>query len=186
MRLTTLFFGMIFPFLFLSSAQAGFIEIGATGSYRSSYVNEYNYSKTQALTGSLAYYFWEMSAIEVSYTNGTNQTFGRTITNEDYIATTTFEFVGVDLVLSLAGKQAPFRPYFKIGGSYQRKKISYEQGYFSPFIQEVYGFAPTVGAGFKLMLTEALAFKLGGDAWGSPDNTNRFDLAASAGLSWLF
>lgn len=169
-----------------SFARAGFVEIGASGSYRSSYVNEFNYSKTQALTGSVAYYFWEMSALELSYTSGVNQTFGRTANNDSYIATTHFEIAGIDLILSLAGRQAPFRPYFKIGASYQRKTILFEQSYFPAYSRDISGFAPTVGAGFKLMMTETLALKIGADAWSSPEETSRFDIAATAGLSWLF
>lgn len=167
-------------------ADAGFFEVGASGSYRSSYVNEFNYSRTQALTGTVAYYFWEMSALEFSYTSGTNQTFGRTANDQSYIATTEFELFGADLILSLAGRQAPFRPYFKFGGSHQRKRITFEQSYFPAYVEKIEGFAPTVGAGFKLMMTEALALKMGGDAWASPDRTNRFDVAATVGLSWLF
>jgi hypothetical protein len=172
--------------LFSMVSRAGFVEIGASGQYRSSYVNEFNYSRTQALTASLAYYFWEMSAIEFSYTNGVNQTFGKTANDENFIATTTFELAGADLILSLAGRQAPFRPYFKVGASYQRKKITFEQTYFPTYTREIYGWAPTVGAGFKLMVTQSLSLKIGCDAWASPEETNRFDFAASAGFSWLF
>ena len=183
MRQLCVFVGILLTSL---HSTAGFIEIGSSGQYRSSYVNEFNYSRTQALTGSLAYYFWEMSAIEFSYTNGVNQTFGKTANDENFIATTTFELAGADIILSLAGKQAPFRPYFKVGVSYQKKKIRFEQTYFPDYVREIFGWAPTFGAGFKLMMTDTLALKIGMDAWASPEESNRFDFAASAGFSWLF
>ena len=162
------------------------MEIGSTAQYRTSYVNEFNYSRTQAISASIAYYFWEMSAIEISYTNGVNQSFIRTTLDENFIVTTMFDLAGADLILSLAGRQAPFRPYFKVGASYQQKKIRFEQTYFPVYSEEIYGWAPTAGAGFKLMMTDSLALKIGADAWASPEQTNRFDFAASAGFSWLF
>ncbi|MGE3975593.1 MAG: outer membrane protein [Bdellovibrionales bacterium] len=181
---------LISCFLLLSStnALAGFVEVGASGSYRYTTVDEFNYSKTQSLTGSVAYYFWELSALEFSYTDGTNMTYGKTATNETYIATTRFQLTGLDLVISFAGRQDPFRPYIKFGGAYQRKKLTYEQGYFTPVERTSEGFAPTAGAGFKLAITQEFAIKLGADAWTSPisETPIRYDFAASAGISWLF
>jgi hypothetical protein len=174
--------------LSLNQAKAGFIEIGASGSYRYTTVDEFNYSKTQSITGSFAYYFWEMSALELSYTDGTNMTFGKTASNESYIATTRYQLMGLDLVISFAGRQDPFRPYIKFGGAYQKKKLLYEQGYFAPVERLSEGFSPTVGAGFKLAITQEFAIKIGADAWSSPINESpiRYDFAASAGVSLLF
>lgn len=175
--------------LFLSAkAEAGYTELSVSGSYRTSTIDQYNYSKVQSITGGVAYYFWENSAIELNYTDGFGQYFGNTTYTGRYVYTTYFQLFGADLILSFGGKQSPFRPYVKFGGAQQKKKIIYEQAFFAPVTTEVSGVSPTVGAGFKLFFTENFAFKIGADAWTTPngDGQDKFDIAASAGLSWLF
>jgi len=173
---------------FSSYSFAGFVELGTNISYRTSTIDEFNKSITESYTASLAYYFWEMSAFEFSYTNGNNRTHGRTSTSESYEVDTNFELVGLDLIISFAGKQAPFRPYIKFGGAYQKKRSTYRQGYFSPYTKESEGVSPTAGGGFKIMLTEQFALKAGVDMWTSPmsEAPVRYDMAASAGISWIF
>src|SRR4051812_28929209 len=121
---------ILLPLLLVGSqAFAGYVEISATGSYRTNTDNDYTYQRTQTLSGSVAYYFWEMSALELSYTDAINRSWGRTaISASDYIETSRIRLYGLDLIISLSGKQASFRPYIKVGGAQQLKTWIYEEG----------------------------------------------------------
>lgn len=175
-------------FLTTSFAHAGYFEISATGSYRTNTVNDYTYSRTQSLTGSVAYYFWEMSALEFSYTDALSRSYGRTpISGQDYVETSRVRLVGADLVISFAGRQSAFRPYIKIGGADQQKTWIYEEGLVNTRV-DTQGFSLTGGFGFKFLLSDNFAIKAGVDAWSNPLSEPKriIDYAANAGISWMF
>ncbi len=170
---------------------AGFIEIGGSGNYRISQLNEDNYQKSLSYTGSISYYFWEMSALELSYTQGTQVSVLKISDTDSKTTTTTyFEMSGLDLVLTLADKQSIFLPYIKGGGAYIVKKMESQVEGFAPKpAQPVYGAVPSAGVGFKIKLTQALSFKAGVDGWRSPPGNSKkaiWDYAGRAGLSWMF
>lgn len=174
-------------FLTCSSALAGYFEVGLSASYRQTNVNEFNYSTTQTLTGDISYYFWEYSAVELSYTNGRSLT----VSQPSYQATADFQLAGADFVFTLAEKEATFRPYVKIGVAYQKKKIVYVQSGTDPVVYATEGPSPSVGFGFRLGVTQTFAIKAGLDAWTSPltkssDEKVTYDTAARVGVSWLF
>ncbi|HEX4925391.1 MAG TPA: OmpA family protein [Bdellovibrionales bacterium] len=174
--------------VFSGNARAGYVEISATGSYRTNTVNEYTYSRTQSVTSSVAYYFWEMSALEISYTDALSRSYGRTpISGQDYVETSRVRLFGADLVLSFAGRQSSFRPYIKIGGADQQKTWIYEEGLVNTRV-DTQGFSLTGGFGFKFLLSDHFAIKAGVDAWSNPlSEPNRIvDYAANAGISWMF
>src|ERR1700677_1122451 len=53
-----------------ASAFAGFFEVGASANYRYSGYDANNYVLSLAYTATASYYFGEMCALELNYTNG--------------------------------------------------------------------------------------------------------------------
>ncbi len=176
----------------LASAQAGYMEVGMNGNYRKAYLDEVNTSEAQALSGSVAYYFGAMSALEASYTYGSAKTELKFPDRPDQITTVNYELGGLDLVITLAGPDAPIRPYVKGGGAYIiRKDTSFRTGG-----QEVVvsgqsgrdtGLVPSAGAGFKISIAKLISLKFGVEGWAAtPRNTNLWDVMYRAGVSVMF
>jgi hypothetical protein len=185
--------GLFALFICLSTieASAGLFEIGVSGSYRRSNLDEVNFTETTSITGSYSWYFMEMSALEFSYTQGLSKVNtalqGGSINQKTQ---TEFTLIGVDFVLSLGGRQSSFRPYLKLGGVHVSRKILVSSDLFSPeTIEPEDGIAPSAGIGVKLVLDKQLAIKLGVDAWTTPigqDTPVEYDYAGRAGISWIF
>lgn len=162
------------------------MDLGISGSYRKSFITEANTTVTESYTGSLAYYFWEYSALELSYTTGVSKA-----VTPNYEALSTFQMSGLDLIITFASKDAPFRPYVKLGGAYQKKRIQYKQVGFATDTQEQEGPSPSAGLGFRIALSQTFGIKAGVDTWTSPLSKDpnekiTYDFAARAGVSWLF
>lgn len=172
-------------------AWAGFIELGASANYKFSSFDENNTAQTISYTGSIAYYFWEQCALEVSYTSGYSKQVSQASINDDkYVIEDNFDMGSLDLVLSLAGKEAALQPYIKLGGGYMVKErfIKVNNG---PKLSasEVEGLVPSAGIGIKFALTNTFSIKVGVDAWSSPlDNNDKraIDYSGRAGVSWMF
>ncbi len=176
-----------------SSAWAGFLELSALGSYRKSSVNDDNFSETRSFTGSIAWYFLEQSAIELSYTKGFVKTQSQELNGvvlEPVTSITNFTMYGADIVFSFAPRDAFFRPYIKGGISYLEKSLETESGGVI-FTAEQDGQFVTGGAGFKLSITKTFAIKIGYDVWHGPlqaeeDEDETTDNALRGGITWLF
>jgi outer membrane protein W len=185
----------VFSSLVCSVAHAGFIEIGGSGSYRRSNIAADTVDESKSISGSLSYYFSEASALELSYTEGTNR---RDIAKDSPTAHLThlyYSSIGLDFVYTFGSRESGFRPYVKAGGNYFLKKRVVDQqkqnGIWgdATVIETEPALVPTAGLGFKLGLTEQLSLKAGVDAWSSqPLDQEPFliDFAGRAGLSWLF
>jgi outer membrane protein W len=176
---------LLFVILFCSlPAKAGYFEIGGSGSYRKTSQDKDNYSVFKSITGSVAYYFWELSALEVSYTRA------RQDENYTTYSSTVFqEIFETDFIFTLATRKSTFQPYIKVGAAYQVKKSEYKQPNTSPTpLPTVRGWGPSGGIGFKFMMNENLALKAGIDIWSSPLNQDpvTYDYAFRGGLSVLF
>lgn len=140
-------------------------------------------------TGSLSYYFWEMSALELSYTEGTQVVVLSIPGDNKNVVTTQFRIIGGDLVLTLADKDSLLQPYVKVGGAYMTKKITREiQTVGSDHLDAPSGLVPSAGVGFKIKISQGLSIKVGVDAWTSPPEKKpvTVDYAGRAGISWLF
>lgn len=175
-------------------AHAGVVELGVTGNYRRSTINEKNYQESLSYTGSLSYYFWEMSALEFSYTNGSSQVSVKATSSDPrQIIQTDFELMGMDLVITMASRKSAIQPYIKMGGAYIKKKIILKPGddpndFEAQEIGSPEGLVPSGGIGLKIRLTDTFSFKVGVDAWTSPLNEEPIttDWAGRAGISMLF
>lgn len=187
---------LIFALFFAASAaHAGFIEVGASGSYKRSNIDGTSFDESQSLTGSLAYYFDESSALELSYTDGSNRRVigeGQTV---GHVTNMYYKMVGLDFVLTIGGREATIRPYIKLGGVYIMEKRIVDQyrdasGTYAPNeIKDNPALVPSGGIGFKLQLSQNWSLKVGAEAWTSrplsEDNVT-IDYAGRAGLSFMF
>lgn len=172
-----------------SQAFAGFVELGISGNYRKSSIDRDNYQESLSYTGSLTYYFWEMSALEFSYTNGVSNAVVHPVGDSRTNTITGFELMGLDFILTLAEREAILQPYVKVGGAYIKKKIiKRTQGLDDRDGGSSEGLVPSAGLGFKVKLTKELSLKVGVDAWTSPPKQQPVivDLAGRVGLSWMF
>lgn len=175
---------LLFILLVSAQAHAGYFEISASGSYRKTTYDENNYSVYRSGTGSVAYYFWELSALEISYTRARSDE-----TKTDYKARSYVTFYGADLIFTLASKKSLFQPYIKVGAAYQDKNGTYKQlNQDVVALPEVKGWAPSGGFGFKFIIGQHVAIKAGIDAWSSPLSQDdvTYDYAGRLGLSFIF
>lgn len=172
-------------------AWAGFIELGSSVNYRSSRYDSDNYIESLSFTGTFSYYFLEMCAWELNYTSGYSKqvTKGEGVGEVQTTVEDRIEMISMDLVLSFASRQDPFRPYIKLGAGYLTKQRFRKHGddprdAFKP----QRGIVPSAGVGLAISLTKELSLKFGVDAWTSPMDVEPVvvDYAGRAGISWLF
>jgi outer membrane protein W len=177
-------------------AHGGYFEVGASGNYRKSNIDQNAYDESGSLTGSMSYYLNEASAIELSYTDGQNKrAIGETQAN-GHVTRMFYKTLGMDFVYTLGPREATFRPYLKAGANYILQKRIVDQYrdnngnlYEANIFEDEPGLVPSAGLGFRLGLTERLSLKMGVDAWTSRA-TNRgtvtVDYIGRTGLSVLF
>lgn len=173
-------------------ARAGFVEVGASASYHTSTITATNYTSSESYTGSLGYYFTEATALEFSYTNGASKAVADESTTKAY-----YTVYGLDFILTIGAKDAFLRPYVKVGGAQIFKEIRYQQRGYDPLPPiKSCGVAPSAGAGFRLLLSQSIAIKLGAETWTSPVNDTclpesqsketTYDNSYRGGISWMF
>lgn len=190
---------IIFALAFSSLSKAQFIELGGSASYKKTNFAPGAYDQSSSLTASMSYIFDEMSAVELSYTNGVSKQSVPTnlVTNgvvDNHNTTVFYELIGLDLVLTMGSADWTIRPYIKAGTAFiLRKRLIDQIENFpaSPPDDEPTGFVPSAGFGFKLTLTKSLSLKAGVEAWTSAplvggQSSPSMDVSARAGLSWLF
>ncbi len=166
-----------------------YFEVGLTANYRRSSIDTENWQETLSYTGSVSYYFWQMSALELSYTQGLSELSVKATDSLKMITTNFFSMTGLDLVISFADRRAPFQPYVKLGAAYMSKTIRRQtEGFNSTLIAETSGLVPSAGLGFRILITETLSLRVGLDSWTNPLNESPliFDYAGRAGISWMF
>lgn len=186
----TLYLTLLSIFIALPT-QAGFFELSALGSYRKNTVSEDSKTVTQSATGSVAYYFFENSAFEVSYTKGTYELWGRGNvggTVVDLYQLTEFEILQGDLVFTFADRKAPFQPYIKVGMAKRTQDIVFIQDNIRTEFDQSEGKYLSYGVGFKVMLTQTISLKLGYNSFKGPlgEDSQSTDDSYRGGLSWLF
>ncbi|MBK8204632.1 MAG: hypothetical protein IPK68_20765 [Bdellovibrionales bacterium] len=98
--------------------------MGTSATFRRSTIDENNFQESTSYTGTVSYYFWEMSALELSYTEGSSLLSVKPVDDTKVITRSTFRLIGLDLVITLASQQSSLQPYIKIGGARISKKNS--------------------------------------------------------------
>ena len=182
---------VLFSILILgnNTAWAGIMEVGASASFRRSTINDDNYQESLSYTGSVSYYFWEMSALELSYTQGSALLSVKPADDTKITTKSSFRLIGVDLVITFASRESVLQPYLKLGGAHIEKKIVREpEGMDATEIESPAGIVPSAGLGFKIKLSKTFSIKVGVDGWTSPLNEDdpTVDYAGRAGVSWMF
>lgn len=178
--------------LFAHDANAGLMEVSASYSVRNSSIDENNFTENSSWTGSFAWYFFDLSAIELSYTKGEAKQSLKSST--DTYATlyhAEFEMSGADLVLTLAKKDSFIQPFIRGGVASLKKKFFKEDtntGAIEEYGKPVNDVVPSYGAGLKLRITPTFSIKGSYDRWrsGSVDNKEIWDDAIKGGISWMF
>ncbi|MBC86424.1 MAG: hypothetical protein CL677_04530 [Bdellovibrionaceae bacterium] len=179
--------------LFSYGSLAGVTELSLSTNYRNQKIDSNNFTNSLSYTGSISYYFWEMSALELSYTKGeSKQSFRLTGDTESTVATTEFELIGVDFVLSFAERKAAFQPFVKVGAAHIDKVFLLDPaGGTEAETGSQSGIAPSAGVGMRIRFTQTFSLKMGVDAWASPinddsDDPETVDYAGRVGISWMF
>ena len=176
-------------------AQAGFVEVGVSGSSKRSNIDRDAFDESQSLTGSLAYYFDESSAVELSYTDGTSRRVIGETSVTGHNTTMYYKTAGLDFILTIGEREATIRPYVKLGVVYIFEKRILDQyrdaggPYPATEIKDSPALVPSGGIGFKLILSKNWSLKVGAEAWTSrPVNEQpvTVDYSGKAGLSWMF
>jgi len=192
---SVLIFIAIFVSPFSHAAFAGVIEMSYSFSRTDSRFDADNFSRSLSHTGSIAWYFMQMSAIEFSYTRGEGQVSGRPSSETEAIRyRTEMQLWGADLVVTLAKKEWAFQPYIKGGGALIDKKTYRLANSVSPgpetllFQTDPNDPVPSMGAGFRLRLNEQFNIRASYDRWrsGNAQDTQIWDSAVRAGFSFMF
>src|SRR5438128_2286117 len=121
--------GCLFIFISLISlkSQAGVFELGAQANYRKTNFDAYHSEAMETGTASLGYYFWELSALEFSFTRG------NAIQNDpEYVAYQDLTAYGVAILFTFANQSSPLKPYVKLGLSWVDKNLRYFVPTFPP------------------------------------------------------
>src|ERR1700730_18640954 len=88
-------------FAFAHPGLAGVFELSAQGTYKITNFDATHSAASESGTAGLAYYFWDLSALEISYTRGdANQV------QPEYTAYQTFSAYGLDLMITVANKDS--------------------------------------------------------------------------------
>lgn len=177
-----------------------YVELGLSGNYRKVYLTEANttqraFDESSAYIASVAYYFREMTAVELSYSQGNNT---RYIPSSTITSTTTHKYTlyGADLIFTFGTRTDRWIPYIKGGVAYfDRKSIDYQ------YIDNNTGlplatdpveldstFVPSAGFGLQVRATTHVSFKFGIDVWTSGainKNIEDFDWTGRIGISWF-
>jgi hypothetical protein len=182
-------------FLGASEAEAGFMEIGGSGSYKKSNIGTDSFDESQSLTASFSYYFDESSALELSYTDGLSRRVIGQSQPDGQLTNMYYKMIGLDLVLTLGEREATLRPYVKIGGVYIMDKRFVTQYWSGGNVfpestrQDPAALVPSAGVGFKLSLTKSWSLKVGVEAWSSRSVSEQpvtVDYSGRVGLSCMF
>lgn len=172
-------------------SHAAFYEVGGSANYRRSAFDKNNFQELISYTLSVSYYFMEMSALEVSYTDGYSLLSVKSSDPIDpkYTTETNFSLFGVDLVMSLAAREDDIQPYIKLGGGFLKKEVFQQVGTGDKTrISRSQGLVPSGGIGVKILFTKTLSLKLGLDAWTTPlhEKPVVVDYSGRAGIAWMF
>lgn len=194
-KLSAMFVFLGFVALLPTKAHAGFIEVGASGSYKKSNIGTKSFDEAQSITGSFSYYFDESSALELSYTDVINRRVIGEGQSDGQLTNMYYKMIGLDLVITIGEKAATLRPYFKVGGLYIMDKRIITQSWLNSAVynhrpqEDPPALVPSAGVGFKLALTQGWSLKVGIDAWSSRSISEQpmmIDYAGRVGLSWMF
>lgn len=176
-------------FIFIESTTLALTtEISLSYSRKKTTFDENNYIDTESGTGSLSFYFWEIFALETSYTNAIALREEKASDSDDrrtIIQTT--KVVGADLIWIIS-RGGLLQPYLKAGiANLQRSQEFKIEGQSPVTLEPETAIIPSYGAGLKIMMSQTFSLKMSYDVWRTPvtDSTYTNDAQLRAGLSWM-
>lgn len=187
------FYLVLLNLIFLHQSQtslAGYFELDVAANLRSTSLSKEDSSVNQSITGSIAYYFWQNSAVEISYTRGMliekNAAVSPLPKFENHY---NYNLLGLEMILAYGDRSASFRPYVKAGVmQIEKTKTLFADGVSSTPTKIPSQMVPSVGTGLQFMLSNTFAIKFGIDAWPSNSidrNPIIWDFATRLGISWF-
>lgn len=189
MRIAFIFLLLALTFATTPSA-AGVMELSTSYGLRNSRIDDDNYTKSTSWTGSFAWYFFDLSAIELSYTSGVTEQSLKATNEERLRYVQEFQMYGADLVLTFAGRDSFLQPFIRGGAARLKKKLFRieSDGTQTLFGEPIENTVPSYGAGIKINLTKSFSLKGSYDRWRSGSNNDKeiWDDAIKAGISWYF
>ncbi len=163
-------------------------EVSVSFSSKKTTFNKDNFFASQSLTGSVSFYIFERTAIELSYTDALSVREEKIDLNSQTVVQTT-QVMGSDLIYVLADKKDFFQPYVKGGIANIKRRQEVKVNNLNTYtIEPEPVVVPSYGVGLKLMFTDSLSFKISYDAWKTPleDGGSTDDASMRAGISWIF
>jgi hypothetical protein len=163
------------------SASAGTIELSGSFSFNQSNYGPSNYEWTRSWSGSIGYYFFILSEIEISFEDVLNRS------NLALSGDTTFhdQIYSIDWVQSLAPKDFFFQPYVKIGIGQLNRDASgtYPTGQSPPLIYD--SVTAVAGAGVRFFLGHFFALHVEGTSYLTDGNISTWsdNFSFKAGFS---
>jgi opacity protein-like surface antigen len=180
--------------LFAFSASAVTTEVGINYNRKKSSFDANNLTNSEYTTGSLSFYFSDRVAIELSYTKALaireeKIVSGSTVLSQQTIVQTT-QALGSDLIWVVLGRRTYFQPFLKAGAA-QLKRVQEVKDHLNNTVLSLEpetAIVPSLGAGFKIAITEQLSVKISYDTSRTPVSSNTFvnDDQLRAGLAWMF
>lgn len=161
-------------------------EFGVSYGYSKRTFNSTNFYQTDSKSASLSFYLFEKWALETSYTESFYES-QESDTNSTRTVQQSSQIANGSIVYMMYDRKNMVQPYVKGGAALIKKKQVVKYLNASAIeIPESSGWAPSYGAGLKIVISELFSIKLGYEIWQTPlsDNTSSDDTSFKAGLSW--
>jgi hypothetical protein len=178
---------------FFHPALALYTELGLSYNYMKRTFSELDKIENQGTTASISFYVWDRIALELSYTNGLYVKKEKELSLSSSTAQrTTTQYTDIyetNLIYVFADKKATFQPFVKGGAAYIKKRQVVQIDNDVPFeVSPSPGWAPSYGAGLKILISDAFAIRGSYDAVRTPidDSNSVDDITGRVGVSWIF
>ncbi len=168
------------------SASAIVTELGLSYGYQKKTFNATNNYQSESKGASLSFFIFEKFALEFSYTNSFYESQESDV-NSTRTVQQSSQIIDSSLVYMMMDKKSMLQPYLKGGAANIKKNQTVKYLNASAIeIPESSGWAPSYGAGLKIMLSERFSVKMAYEVWQTPlsDGTSSDDNSFKAGLSW--
>ncbi len=165
-------------------------ELGMSYARKKNSFDKDNYFDTESTTASFSFYFSEIIALELSYTDAVANRYEKPPGGNLIQTYQKTEILGADLIFVLAPKTSFIQPFVKGGiAQLKRKQITYDSSLNTPVPLDIEtAVVPSYGAGIKFRVTDSLSLRVSYDVWRTPVGGGVItdDNQLRAGLSWMF
>lgn len=173
--------------LFIATNAHAFItELGLSYGFNKKTFDSNNYYQMDSKTASVALYFSEYIALELSYTDAFIEQQQKDA-NTRVIQQTT-RAGEANVMFLLASRQAIVQPYLKGGAAkITKSQVTKVDNFQTYTVDTPEATVPSYGGGIKIKLSEMFSLKFGVDYWRTPieGGTTSEDMAFKSGLTWM-